>query len=174
MKSLYSTKFDSTVWAPLLLLDGPLCEASAPLVLIINQSYWCVDGGSPLYIVIHGNSWDPHARWMFKIGRYNFSVTMSIFSSYPSCQRGLAAVYVPSWFWQKTKVGRFYHWKIQRFASFHEELSLFIKDDILRKVYQIAGKKCICWNIDGMERIKGQKREMSNPIIHISFSCSLR
>ena len=71
MKSLYSTKFDSTVWAPLLLLDGPLCEASAPLVLIINQSYWCVDGGGPLYmycwahriihceplyIVIHGNS----------------------------------------------------------------------------------------------------------------------
>ena len=71
MKSLNSTKFDSTVWAPLLLLDGPLCEASAPLVLIINQSYWSVDGGGPLYmycwthrvihceplyIVIHGNS----------------------------------------------------------------------------------------------------------------------
>ena len=34
----------------------------------------------------------------------------------------------------------------------------------MREVYQIAGKKCICWNIDGMGGIKGQRREMSNPV----------
>ena len=47
-------------------------------VWIINQSYWCVDGGEPLYIVIHGNSWDPHARWMFK-RLIQVSAAMSIY-----------------------------------------------------------------------------------------------
>lgn len=50
------------------------------------------------------------------------------------------------------------------FACFHEELPFFTKVGILREVYQIAGKKCICWNIDGMGGIKGQRREMSNPV----------
>ena len=136
MKSLYSTKFDSTVWAPLLLLDGPLCEASAPLVLIINQSYWCVDGGGPLYmycwthsvihceplyIVIHGNSCGDMPSMNVKI------VIQDFFGHWSA----LVLICL------SLSLAR--NWKSKRNLLFVEHSS-FTKPDISRKVYQILGK----------------------------------
>ena len=136
MKSLYSTKFDSTVWAPLLLLDGPLCEAPAHLVLIINQSYWCVDGGGPLYmycwthrvihceplyIVIHGNSCGDMPSMNVKI------VIQDFFGHWSA----LVLICL------SLSLAR--NWKCKRNLLFVEHSS-FTKPDISRKVYQILGK----------------------------------